>query len=169
LAISRAVRPATDVASPAETPTLEQAPLPAVTAEPGVIAAPSVIVAKAAPSEGAGPGPDPAPAAPRIGAPKILAPAVGDGLLAINPNDPYFQPAIPQPWRKPGALFLTRLKFCVTAEGAVDKVTVITSSEPALDNAIVEKARLYRFHPYFDQGHPIPFCFYREYRLSIQK
>jgi outer membrane biosynthesis protein TonB len=93
---------------------------------------------------------------------------VGDGLLAMNPNDPHYKVSVPLPLNKPGASFLTRLKFCVSAEGAVDKVTVITSSEPTLDNAILEKARLYRFHPYLDQGRPIPFCFYREYRLSIQ-
>ncbi len=98
-----------------------------------------------------------------------MAPAVGDGLLAINPNDARYQPTIPQPLRKPGVSFLSRLKFCVSADGSVDKVTVLTSSEPTLDSAILEKARLYRFHPYLDQGRPIPFCFYREFRLSIRE
>jgi outer membrane biosynthesis protein TonB len=166
LAANRAPRPVANVVSHAEAQPAENAPEP----EPGPAQAESVIVAKAAvPSGSGGPGPGPMRAGPRIGSPKTVAPAVGDGLLAINPNDGHYQPIVPQPLRKPGASFQTRLKFCVTADGSVDKVTVVTSSEPTLDNAILEKARLYRFHPYFDQGHPIPFCFYREFRLSIHE
>lgn len=166
LVVSRP-RPANNTAGNPESPPVEHAP--EATAVPGPASAESAIVAKAAPSEGAGANPGPVVAGPRIGSPKTLAPAVGDGLLAINPNDPHYQPTIPQPLRKPGVSFLSRLKFCVATDGSVDKVTVVTSSEPALDNAILEKARLYRFHPYFDQGRPIPFCFYREYRLSIRE
>jgi outer membrane biosynthesis protein TonB len=168
LVVSRP-RPVGNTAGNPEAPPAEHAPEAA--AAPGPASAESVIVAKAAaaPSEGAGPNPGPVVAGPRVGLPKTVAPAVGDGLLAINPNDPHYQPTIPQPLRKPGVSFLSRLKFCVASDGSVDKVTVVTSSDPALDNAILEKARLYRFHPYFDQGRPIPFCFYREYRLSIRE
>jgi hypothetical protein len=169
LAVNRGPRPVANVVSRAEARQDENTPELA----PGATQAESVIVAKAAapvaPSEGLGPGPSSVPAGPRIGSPKTLAPAVGDGLLAINPNDGPYQFNIPQPLRKPGASFLSRLKFCVSADGSVDKITVVTSSEPAIDNAILEKARLYRFHPYFDQGRPIPFCFYREIRLSIRE
>jgi hypothetical protein len=163
LAVSRTVRTpsaASHAESPASAPTAEP-----VATEPA--ATDGVIVGKTAAPQAAAPSPGPE-AAPRLGPPKTVAPAVGDGLLAINPNDPHYKVSVPLPLNKPGASFLTRLKFCVSAEGAVDKVTVITSSEPTLDSAILEKARLYRFHPYFDQGRPIPFCFYREYRLSIQ-
>lgn len=158
---------ATPRPSNAESPPAEHAP--EATAAPGPASAESVVVAKAASAEGAGANTGPVVAGPRVGSPKTVAPAVGDGLLAINPNDPHYQPTIPQPLRRPGVSFLSRLKFCVASDGSVDKVTVVTSSDPAFDNAVLEKARLYRFHPYFDQGRPIPFCFYREFRLSIRE
>jgi outer membrane biosynthesis protein TonB len=172
-AIARPARPTANLANRAEDSPAEHAIEP-VTA-PGPASAESVMVARATPAEGSGPGqgsgsnPGPVLAPPRFASPKTVAPAVGDGLLAINPNDLRYQPTIPQPLRKPGASFLLRLKFCVGSDGAVDKVTVVTSSEPALDQAILDKARLYRFHPYLDQGRPIPFCFYREYRFSIHE
>jgi hypothetical protein len=46
---------------------------------------------------------------------------------------------------------------------------VVRPSDPAVDPAIVEKIRLFKFRPYLDNGHPIPFCFYREYRLSVEE
>jgi hypothetical protein len=165
LAINRPLRPMSSVASNAEAPPIVQASEPAVAAGP--TSAESVIMAKVAASQAAaGPGPV---AGPRIGSPRFVGSAVGDGLLAINPNDLHYQPSIPQPLRRPGAKFRSQLKFCVAADGSVDKVTVMIPSEQTVDNAILEKARLYRFHPYFDQGHPIPFCFLREFRLSIQE
>jgi outer membrane biosynthesis protein TonB len=171
LAVVRPARATPSVASHAEASPAQHAIEP-VTA-PGPASVESVIVAKAAAVEGSGQGsvsnPGPGVTAARLGSPRTVAPAVGDGLLAIDPNDGRYQPTIPQPLRKPGASFLTRLKFCVGADGSVDKVTVVTSSEPTLDQAILDKARLYRFHPYLDQGRPIPFCFYREYRLSIHE
>jgi outer membrane biosynthesis protein TonB len=168
----RPQRPATNVVSPTETAPAELAPVPEAVAP---ASADSVVVAK---TEAAGPpaipegtsgSPSPGGTGLRIGSAKTVAPAVGDGLLAINPNDGRYQPTIPQPLRKPGASFLSRLKFCVTADGSVDKVTVVTSSEPAINDAILEKARLYRFNPYFDQGRPIPFCFYRQWYFKIQE
>lgn len=169
---SRPPRPTAKVVSHAEERPAELAPVPETVAP---ASADSVVIARteaagpAAVSEGPGRSPSPGGTGPRIGSTKTVAPAVGDGLLAINPNDGRYQPVIPQPLRKPGASFLSRLKFCVTADGSVDKVTVVTSSEPALNDAILEKARLYRFHPYFDQGRPIPFCFYRQLHFRIQE
>ena len=163
---SRLSRPATSLGDTAESESVVQTP----ETSPGQVSghAEATVVAQAGPSTGADS--PPSSALTRRGdSPKTLPPAVGDGLLAINPNDVPYQPNIPQPLRKPGASFLSRLKFCVTKDGFVDTVSVVTSSEPALDKAILEKARLYRFHPYYDQGRPIPFCFYREYRLSIQE
>jgi hypothetical protein len=102
-------------------------------------------------------------------APRILAPAEGDGQLAIDPNEARYQPVIPPPLRKPGAKFAPLVKLCVRKDGAVGDVTVMRPSDPAVDPAIVEKLRLFKFRPYLDHGRPIPFCFFREYRLSVEE
>jgi hypothetical protein len=103
------------------------------------------------------------------GAPRILAPAEGDGQLAINPNEARYQPVIPPPLRKPGAKFAPLVKLCVRKDGLVGDVIVMRPSDPAVDPAIVEKLRLFKFRPYLDHGRPIPFCFFREYRLSVEE
>jgi hypothetical protein len=113
-----------------------------------------------------------APAAPgpeASSAPRILAPAEGDGQLAIDPNEARYQPVIPPPLRKTGAKFAPLVKLCVRKDGSVGEVTVMRPSDPAVDPAIVEKLRLFRFRPYLDHGRPIPFCFFREYRLSVEE
>jgi len=101
--------------------------------------------------------------------PRILPPAEGDGQLAIDPNEARYQPVIPPRLRKPGAKFAPLVKLCVRKDGSVGEVTVMRASDPAVDPAIVEKLRLFRFRPYLDHGRPIPFCFFREYRLSVEE
>jgi len=101
--------------------------------------------------------------------PRILPPAEGNGQLAIDPNEARYQPVIPPPLRKPGARFAPLLKLCVRKDGSVGDVTVMRPSDPAVDPAIVEKIRLFKFRPYLDHGRPIPFCFFREYRLSVEE
>jgi hypothetical protein len=100
--------------------------------------------------------------------PRIVPAAEGYGQLAINPNDSPYQPVIPPPLRKPGARFVFFLKLCVEKDGSVGKVTIVRSSDPAVDPAIVEKLKLFKFRPYLDHGRPIPFCFFREYKLSVE-
>lgn len=102
-------------------------------------------------------------------APRILPPAEGNGQLAIDPNEARYQPVIPAPLRKPGAKFAPLVKLCVRKDGSVGDVTVVRPSDPAVDPAIVEKIRLFKFRPYLDHGRPIPFCFFREYRLSVEE
>jgi hypothetical protein len=112
----------------------------------------------------------PAPRGPEANnAPRILPPAQGDGQLAIDPNEARYQPVIPPPLRKPGAKFAPLVKLCVRKDGSVGEVTVMRPSDPAVDPAIVEKLRLFKFRPYLDHGRPIPFCFFREYRLSVEE
>ena len=100
--------------------------------------------------------------------PRILQAAEGNGQLAIDPSESRYQPVIPPPLRKPGARFVFLLKLCVEKDGSVGKVTIVRSSDPAVDPAIVEKLKLFKFRPYLDHGRPIPFCFFREYELSVE-
>ena len=102
-------------------------------------------------------------------APRMLPPAEGNGQLAIDPNEARYQPVIPAPLRKPGARFAPLVKLCVGKDGSVGDVTVMRPSDPTVDPAIVEKIRLFKFRPYLDHGRPIPFCFFREYRLLIEE
>jgi hypothetical protein len=150
----------------------EEAPVPAAAEAPSLQGDVVVQRASASASSGAGLAGDVAPAAhgsETSSAPRILAPAEGDGQLAINPNEAQYQPVIPPPLRKPGAKFAPLVKLCVRKDGSVGEVTVMRPSDPAVDPAIVEKLRLFKFRPYFDHGRPIPFCFFREYRLSVEE
>ena len=161
---------------PSPSPSPEERPAPA--AAPAAVEASSLqgdlVVASAnvPAGNGAGPAGSVAPAAQgseASGAPRILAPAEGNGQLAIDPNEARYQPAIPPPLRKPGARFAPLVKLCVRKDSSVGEVTVMRPSDPAVDPAIVEKIRLFRFRPYLDHGRPIPFCFFREYRLSVEE
>ena len=143
--------------------------------EPAAIEAPGEVVAKGPSAQvgnGAGQGRAAGPVVQESdadGVPRILPPAEGNGQLAIDPNEARYQPVIPLPLRKAGVRFAPFLKLCVRKDGSVGSVTVVRPSDPAVDPAIVEKMRLFRFRPYLDHGRPIPFCFFREYRLSVEQ
>jgi hypothetical protein len=100
--------------------------------------------------------------------PRILRTDEGYGKLAIDPNDEQYQPVLPPPLRKPGARFEPLLKICANHDGSVGKVTVIRASDQEADRAIVQKVRLYKFNPFYDHGHAIPFCFFRNYQLVVK-
>ena len=131
--------------------------VPAASAPAGSSAGPAGVVVSAASGSEAS------------AAPRILPPAEGNGQLAIDPNEARYQPAIPPRLRKPGARFAPLVKLCVRKDGSVGEVTVMRPSDPAVDPAIVEKIRLFKFRPYLDHGRPIPFCFFREYQLSVEE
>ncbi|GEM_PF-3496890 len=147
--------------------------LPAAAVEPAGLQGDLVIqTAGVSTGNSAGPGGGVAPEArgpEASAAPRILPPAEGNGQLAIDPNEARYQPVIPPPLRKPGARFAPLVKLCVRKDGSVGDVSVMRPSDPAVDPAIVEKIRLFRFRPYLDHGRPIPFCFFREYRLSVEE
>jgi hypothetical protein len=131
----------------------------------------TILVASASAEKGSGRlGGSPA-AAPgsgvRVG-PRILRPAEGEGQLAMDPNEDRYQPVIPLPLRKSGAKFTPKLMICSKQDGSVGEVTVLRPSDPAVDPAIVQKVRLYKFKPYVDHGQPIPFCFPRDFDLRVQ-
>jgi hypothetical protein len=161
---------------PPAPPSAGRQPTAAVVESPAGVEAPSlqgdVQVASAQTGSGAGLAGGEAPAAQGSevnAAPRILPPAQGNGQLAIDPNEARYQPVIPPPLRKPGAKFAPLVKLCVRKDGSVGNVTVMRPSDPAVDPAIVEKIRLFKFRPYLDHGRPIPFCFFREYRLSVEE
>ena len=168
----RSDRAVNRAAPPSPAAQADQAPVPAVTVAPSLLGDVVVQAPSAPVGSGTGLVRDVAPSAhgsETSSAPRILAPAEGDGQLAINPNEARYQPVIPPPLRKPGAKFAPLLKLCVRKDGSVGEVTVMRPSDPAVDPAIVEKLRLFKFRPYLDHGRPIPFCFFREYRLSVEQ
>jgi hypothetical protein len=112
--------------------------------------------------------PSAAPGSEENREPRILRTDEGYGQLAIDPNDERYQPILPPPLRKPGARFEPLLKICANHDGSVGKVTVIRPSDQEADRAIVQKVRLYKFNPFYNHGHAIPFCFFRNYQLVVK-
>jgi hypothetical protein len=50
----------------------------------------------------------------------------------------------------------------------VEKVTVIKGADPAVDPAIVEAVRGWRYYPYALDGRPVPFCTNVRYEIALR-
>jgi outer membrane biosynthesis protein TonB len=98
------------------------------------------------------------------GAPKFLPASVGMAQK-IAGGDPPFPPSL----RRPGAVYHVLVKFCVTANGAVDKVTIVKSAESQLDGGIVDTlTKSWRFRPYMPNAMPVPFCTIYDFQFKTQ-
>jgi TonB family protein len=59
--------------------------------------------------------------------------------------------------------YVSVVRICVSAEGAVSNVDVLQPSAPIVDRKAQEKMRDWRYHPYVVDGQPRGFC----YRLKF--
>jgi outer membrane biosynthesis protein TonB len=98
------------------------------------------------------------------GAPKFLPPHIGIAQK-LSGDDPPFPPAL----RQPGAVYHVLVKVCVTVTGAVDKVTIMKSTESQLDVGVIETLkRSWRFRPYMANAMAIPFCTIKDFEFKTQ-
>lgn len=95
-------------------------------------------------------------------APKFLPPNIGMAQK-LSGNDPPFPPSL----RRPGAVYHVLAKVCVNTSGAVDKVTIMKSTESQLDGGVIETLRTnWRFRPYMANAMPIPFCTIKDFEFK---
>ncbi|MGC4092755.1 MAG: TonB family protein [Polyangiaceae bacterium] len=158
---SRAAAPtAVDAGAPAvaEAPPVVAAAAPATPAEQAPASSP-VAAASQAPASAASLAPAPAPSVATAVRPRQLAPMVGHSRLTVNVSaDPYKV-------RIPPALFQVSqtlegvVRICVNTSGGVSSVSVLRSSDPALDRQLLSTIPRWRYNPLLDEQQPVPFCY----------
>jgi protein TonB len=91
--------------------------------------------------------------------PKMVAPNIGSGQLAVNVQQDPYKPRMPPALNRAGNTIWGMFKVCVTAQGTVQDVKVIKGADPLADNEWMAKIRTWRYKPYSINGRPVPFCY----------
>lgn len=106
------------------------------------------------------------PPPPKDTGPKLVAAAIGTRQLLVNPGvPPYCCPKIPKALERADSL-TAHLRVCVTAQGAVYDVRVVSGAGPAIDSQIPGFVRRWRYRPMTVDGEPKPFCYPVTYQIS---
>jgi periplasmic protein TonB len=83
-----------------------------------------------------------------------LAPGVAAGLRIYDSF-----PRMPEPLRGPGVQYLVMADVCVSEQGVVDRVRVSApAGAAALEHALTDAIRTWRYRPLMIGGGPSPFC-----------
>jgi periplasmic protein TonB len=101
-------------------------------------------------------------------APKMLAPNIGTGQLAIDPQSAEYKVRMPAALNRPGNTIWGLFKICVTEGGVVKNVTVIKGADPLADAEWMAKIRTWKYRPYSINGRPVPYCYPLRLTLSSQ-
>jgi protein TonB len=100
--------------------------------------------------------------------PKMLAPNIGSGQLAINPSQDPYKPRMPAALNRAGNTIWGLFKICVAESGGVKDVKVVKSADPLADADWMGKIRTWRYKPYSINGRPVPFCYTLRLQVSAQ-
>ena len=91
--------------------------------------------------------------------PVMVAPAVGIGNRKCDMvNDPQYKPRLPPALNRAGMVVWGMFKVCVSAQGAVEKVTVIKPADPLVNDDWMAKLKACPYRPYSVNGRAVPFC-----------
>ena len=90
----------------------------------------------------------PAPVAAKFLPPNILESAKISGE----------QPAFPPSLRRAGVDYVVQAKVCISKEGSVDSVTLVSKSDALLNESVVKMVKTWRFRPQMANNLPIPWC-----------
>jgi protein TonB len=101
----------------------------------------------------------PPPVAPaRERAPMMLGPKVGTSQRLSDVNDPRFRPSLPPHLNRPGIIVRGLFKICVSTQGQVSDVKMVSSAEPDVASGWTDVIRLWQYRPFTLDGRPTPFC-----------
>jgi outer membrane biosynthesis protein TonB len=109
------------------------------------------------------------PAPPQTWAPVRIvdgSAALGQSLLAINPNQQPYVITLPNEYAQPGSEYHALVKICVAPDGSVSGVKILKPSNPVIDRQIERVIPLWRYRPYFVDGHATGFCYSLDYRVG---
>ena len=82
---------------------------------------------------------------------KMLAPNIASALLITSP-DVAVPPDIKQ------KTFWAIFRVCVTTEGAVEEVSLVSTSNPGVVGDLTTAIEQWRYRPYLQNGQPVAFC-----------
>ena len=125
--------------------------------------------AVAAPDEKAGDISPPPPSA-STGSQRLSMQA-GNRLLAINPNLRPYRVYLPEEFAQrmgTGDKISPVLEICVSAQGSVKSVTILTGSIPAVDVQIPTVISRWKYRPYLVDAKPEPFCYRTRYSIEAK-
>ena len=95
----------------------------------------------------------------------------GNRLLAINPNLLPYRVQVPEEFTQrmgSGDKIGPVLEICVTAQGSVKSVTIVTGSIPVVDAQIPAVIPRWKYRPYLVDGKPEPFCYVTRYSIEVK-
>jgi outer membrane biosynthesis protein TonB len=103
-------------------------------------------------------------AAPAASTRPYLSPGVAAGLRIYDNF-----PRMPEPLRGPGAQYLVMADVCVSERGVVDRVRVSApAGAAALEHALTDAIRTWRYRPLMTGGGPSPFCHMVNMRYALE-
>lgn len=109
------------------------------------------------------------PDAPQTWAPVRIvdgSAALGQSLLAIDPNEHPYVVTLPNEVVRPGSEYHALVKICVAPDGSVSSVKILKPSLPVIDLQIQRVIPLWRYRPYFVDGQATGFCYSLDYRVA---
>jgi hypothetical protein len=96
--------------------------------------------------------------------PLYLSPGVARGLRIYDSF-----PRMPEPLRGPGAQYMVLADVCVSDRGVVDRVRVSApAGAAALEHALTDAIRTWRYRPLMTSGRPSPFCHQVNMRYQLE-
>ena len=85
----------------------------------------------------------------------------GHGQLAMDPKKALRKLEVPESCEADqDREYVSIVRICVSAEGAVSNVEVLQPSAPIVDRKAQEKIRDWRYHPYVVDNQPRAFCYH---------
>jgi TonB family protein len=103
------------------------------------------------------------PASPPRSRP-YLAPGIAAGLRVYDNF-----PRMPDPLRGPGVQYVVLADVCVSERGVVDRVHVSApAGAAALEHALTDAIRTWRYRPLMTSGGPSPFCHQVNMRYQLE-
>jgi hypothetical protein len=111
------------------------------------------------------------PPPPASTGPKQLSMQAGNRLLAINPSLRPYRVHVPEEFTGrmgTGDKISPVLEICVTAQGSVKSVTIVTASIAVVDAQIRTVIPRWKYRPYLVDGKPEPFCYLTRYSIEAK-
>lgn len=111
------------------------------------------------------------PSPPASTGPQQLSMQAGNRLLAINPSLRPYRVQVPEEFTQrmsTGDKISPVLEICVTAQGSVKSVTIVTGSIPVVDAQIPMVIPRWKYRPYLVDGKPESFCYVTRYSIEVK-
>ncbi|MFC1641499.1 energy transducer TonB [Myxococcota bacterium] len=86
--------------------------------------------------------------------------------MLVNPNAAPYRVTLPPRLARLAGQYTATLRICVSPEGHVASVSILRSSEPAVDARIPGVLRRWRYEPWLEDGRAVPFCYSLQYRIA---